>query len=941
MRAHVAMIGIASLLGACSGMLNKPAATVGGITSGNEDRRSNLLVTQSRGLLRPTPSSPVEADPWTAIRHYEALQELRIDAQTRAEALRRAAYLRVWLYDNGGADDGALLDDAIALYRRALSEHPGDAGNDGALYQMARALHLRGDVASSASALVTLVEAFPESSLVADASFRAGELLYAQRRFGPAADAYARVPSSAPMHTTAQHKLAWSRFGEGRYDQAAAGFTAVLDRILPVDGVYRNRGEAIRASAPSDQALVRDSLRGFGLSYAALGGVHALEDRLYREAGRETRHPLLYAALGETLLERERYSDAADAFLAFTQRHSHHEWAPDFHLRSIHAYEAGGFEGAAMASRKRFARRYMPDAPYWRDRGASPEIVAALHGALEQLATHYHRRARETEPDGPHESYLQAVEWYERLLRLPDEAITDADGRVATRMRLAEALFDGGRLASAAEQFARVSEDQNASQPLAHDAALMSVYALRRIAAREDGAIGTKAMRQAITAASQLAERHPEHPQRLAVLTRAAEDALHLGDYALALTLAGKALDAPALERELMVAALSVTGDAHFANEDFAMAETAYAELHSTLAPDDPRRDEEAERLAAAIYRQGERARAAENYREAAERFARVAERVPASSLSAGAMYDAAVMHAEAGQWRESAAVLERFREARGGHALQADGDKRLADAYDRLERPSDAALVYRRIAAREDEASATRREAAWLAAQRFEDARESAEARASWEDYVSQHPLPVADAQRARARLAELDGRRRLHWMGEILRAARDSGSSDDEAVQLLVARARLAIGREHARQARELSLSQPLAEHLQRRRSQVKEAVDLLARAADSGFDTIVTEATFEMASLHHDFARDLSRVEPPAGLDAAMRDEYRLLLEDHAYPLEEQAIALYERNLQWLADGAWDDWVRRSAAQLAELAPGVYGKREQRENEYVLLD
>jgi hypothetical protein len=54
-----------------------------------------------------------------------------------------------------------------------------------------------------------------------------------------------------------------------------------------------------------------------------------------------------------------------------------------------------------------------------------------------------------------------------------------------------------------------------------------------------------------------------------------------------------------------------------------------------------------------------------------------------------------------------------------------------------------------------------------------------------------------------------------------------------------------------------------------------------------------------------------------------------QYQMLLEEEAYPFEEKAISLHERNHQRLAEGVFDQWVERSMQVLAELFPGRYAR------------
>jgi hypothetical protein len=53
--------------------------------------------------------------------------------------------------------------------------------------------------------------------------------------------------------------------------------------------------------------------------------------------------------------------------------------------------------------------------------------------------------------------------------------------------------------------------------------------------------------------------------------------------------------------------------------------------------------------------------------------------------------------------------------------------------------------------------------------------------------------------------------------------------------------------------------------------------------------------------------------------------------VLLEEQAYPFEEQAIQIHEVNLRRSWEGVFDDWVQKSFGALRELMPGRFDKRE----------
>ena len=84
--------------------------------------------------------------------------------------------------------------------------------------------------------------------------------------------------------------------------------------------------------------------------------------------------------------------------------------------------------------------------------------------------------------------------------------------------------------------------------------------------------------------------------------------------------------------------------------------------------------------------------------------------------------------------------------------------------------------------------------------------------------------------------------------------------------------------------------------------------------------------------MAEIYFDFSRVADRIRAAgATCTAAELQEYELALEDEAFPFEEKAIEVHEKNLELMRAGIYNAWIEKSLAQLAELMPARYAKGE----------
>lgn len=938
----------ALLLCACQSQAYRHTApTVANITRSNDMQRNRFALVKTPTILPIVKSKRLEPNAQAALYNYDQLVELAANPQIRAEALRRSADLRVQLADadTGGGDHGAELHIAVERYQRLLAEQPGYAHNDEVLYQLARADQLAGDTEPATRALVELGRRYPASQLAADAHFRAGELLFMHERYAQAEPEYRAVVeqgAKAPYFEPAQYKLAWSLYKQSKYEECLPPFLAILERELPQPAPQDTAAaEAAVGTAKAD--MVAGSLRASSLAFAALGGGTAI-NRHFEQAGEPRFYVLTYAALGSLLLEKHRYSDAAGAYSAFVERHPGQALAPAFAGRAIAAYRQGGFDDTMAQEEARYADRYAPGAAYWGGQPPSAEVMAELRKDLDELGPYYHARAqRAADAPARQTDFAAAAAAYRKLLEIFPNDPKAAD----TNLLYADALYDGGQTREAAAQYLRTAYGY-AGNAKAPDAAYAAVQALQKLAQEAPAAEHNAVLRQSVEASLKLADSFPAHPQRGAVLVRAAADLYAIGELDQAVAVAGRALQAdPALPLELRSQALAVAADARFAQNHYAEAETAYSSLLKVLPSADPGYAAAAQRLAASVYKQGEIARDAGDLRTAARHFLRVGTVVPDAGIRAGAEYDGAVALLTLQDWPAATQTLEAFRSRYPAHPLLGDVDKKLAMAYDKNNQPAAAAEVYARVAQRAAEPADTRRDAAWLSAQLFDRAALPQRAVPAYESYVAAYagaPAPSFDrAMQARRRLADLardghDAAAYQRWLHEIVGADNVAGAARTDQSHLLAAQASLELARIDAELARAIPLNLPLAQSLARRKAATETAVAALEGAAAYGFADVTTAATYELGNVYRDFGQALAESQPPRQLQGEALEQYKLLLAEQADPFDQKAVAAYEANLQALArQDVWNDWVRRSAGELAALAPAKYGKHEQSEASY----
>jgi hypothetical protein len=248
----------------------------------------------------------------------------------------------------------------------------------------------------------------------------------------------------------------------------------------------------------------------------------------------------------------------------------------------------------------------------------------------------------------------------------------------------------------------------------------------------------------------------------------------------------------------------------------------------------------------------------------------------------------------------------------------------------------SRAADELMRIADMDGQDADVRRASLWEAAGLKSETGDAAGAVAAWTRYVQRYPYPLDQAMQARQTLVDLARRtgnetQTIFWLEALVAADADSGEARTELSRTLAARATIELIVPNRLAFESVALAAPLEKTLKQKKALMEATLADYARAADYGIREVTTESTYRIAEIYHQFGEALFESERPADLDAEALDQYEILLEEQAYPFEEQAIAIHESNAARARDGVYDTWVIQSFEELAELVPARYARQE----------
>lgn len=860
------------------------------------------------------------------------------DAALRSEALRRLGDLNLESSESERIErelitnEGLRATEAIHLYSALLKTYPKYERNDSVLYQLARAYELNAQPDKALASLDQLVAAYPNSHYLDEAQFRRGELLFSNKTYPKAQNAYEaviKIGASSAFYNQSLYKHGWSLFKQGENERSLDSFAGVLDSMLISKRSASELVELESLSRPNRE-LVEDTFRVMSITFSYLDGPKTIGDFVKRRAPRPYSY-LLYARLGDLYIEKERYTDAADCYRAFVSQDRNNEKAPLLEMQAIEAYQKGGFPQLVLQGKKEFVENYSFGTAYWQGRDPKKEakVVAELKTNLKDVAQYYHAQAQRSKNVA---DYQEAAKWYHSYLTsFPD----DPDSAV-TNFLLADTLFESKQYLDAAKEY-----ESTAYRYGDHEKAAAAGYAAIVAYGKQEETLNGEAKAsvhsRSVDSSLKFAQTFSAHPESAAVLTRAATDLYSIKDYPRAIATADAVLaHQPPADATKQRVAWTVIGNSNFEQGVFDKAEAAYGHAQTLMPANDPERAVIVERLAASIYRQGEQKSKSGESAAAVDDFLRVAALAPTSKVRANADFDAAALLVKDKQWDRAVVVLEGFRRNFPQSPLQADVTRDLAVAYTESNRPGQAAAEFEQIAQAQGESPDVQREATLQAADLYDKAGNAAKSRAMLEAFVKHFPQPLNPAMEARNKLSLMtatsgDTVARDFWLRDIIAADRAAGAARSDRSRALAARATLTLAAPVREQFRSIKLVVPLKKSLTEKRKAMEAALKAYEQAADYQVAEITTAATFESAELYRQLGKDLMSSERPKNLSKDELEQYNVLLEEQAFPFEEKAIKLHEVNTGRTKDGTDDEWVQKSFAALAQLNPGRYGKVE----------
>ena len=878
------------------------------------------------GELPPLPlaeAEPVKPTRAEVLEAYERVYGLIPDSVGNHAVGKRLADLKMSVgedLDIEGAENP--YADAVALYE-SLLESAQEEGRDQILYQLARAYDLVGDTDAAVGYLDRLIDGYPQSSYAVEARFRRAEIAFSADRYRQAEQDYGFVVSEGrqtPYWLNATYMQGWAQFKLGDLDRGLTSFFNVVDSVLSE--------RSFEELPTTEQELLTDSLRVVTLALAYLDGPETLAEHM-RALHRPDWQYEVYRALADDYLADERYLDSVATWATFIDQNSLDARAPSAHIGMIDTLVEADFPSEVRPRKEEFVARYGIYSEFWdiHEQTVRESYLSELKTYLKELANLAHGQAQETDLRA---DYLQAAAWYDEIVvTFPQDPST-----AEYLFLLGEVYTEAGEHGRAVASYQRVVHEFT-DHPRADEAGYAAILGLQNLVATAPEEELELWQRLTIDAQIEFAMLFSADERAPAVQGAAADSLFALTEYAEAVNLADNLINTwPDLTPALKKTALLILGHGYFELGNFVAAESAYHRLLAMELQQEEQQQVE-QRLLAAVYRQGEAAEEIGDTDGAVAHYLRLADIDPGADLAAQGQFDAVAVVEEAGRIDEAAVLLSGFRASFPDHALTAGLEKRLADMYERTGDRHNAAAEYLTLSETAED-SEVRRQSKYRAAELYLELGDEPRAIEQFKGYAHNYEQPLDLNLEAVQQLDLLyqkagDGKSRRYWLNRKIDIHRKMGTAATERATFLAAEAQYVFAEDERADFEVIRLTHPLPKSLKRKQKALTRTVKAYEAVADYQVARFSTASTYQIANLYASLSSSIMASDRPDNLSELELEQYEILLEEQAFPFEEQAIALHEINMRRSWEGVYDDWVKKSFAELRRLMPARFDKQE----------
>lgn len=878
---------------------------------------------------------------------YEAyLKHATDDTSLRQSAINRLAELEFELGNKiqkenenlkeGGdeAKDEELynqrLNKTIELLSTSIRDFPNSKGNDKTLYQLAKAYDLQGQQQNTRRTLERLVHKHKKSPHYVESQFRLAEIYFSERNFKKAEDAYNEVVSSKKnevFYEKAIFKRGWTRFKLEFYEEA-------IDDFL-VSVTYHGFPDYEDLN-PQELQQFNEYFRAIGLCFSYLGGAEPINEFFKNNSDFKYLY-YTYAYLADIYLKQLRYTEAADTLDYFITHYPKSENIPESHIKMLDIWKESGFQNQLFKAVEVFYSKYNPSSQYWVKTNPNRKIYKKIFTSLEKylliMAAHHHNKYQKKHKKA---DYVKAKQWYERYLKHYNSYARKNN----IHFLFAELLAERKSHNKALFYYELAAYDGEII--LNKDAAYATITTTNMLLNKKaDPQDKEEWLNKHIKYSTIYTRLYPADKRSVKIISNAAAMAFKAKQYSRAIEISELIPSTSVVSKSTLNAQI-VKAHAYFELKQYANAEAAYQTVLDQERLGKKTKAKMEDKLALSIYKQAAVENEQKNIEQATRNYLRISDAAPRSSIAATGMYDAIALFMQHEKWNEAIYNIKRFKSLYPRHKLNAEASKKLSVAYLKSGQGIKAAQEFEKMSSFGGDTK-TKIAALWKAAELYESKNDTKAAIRTYKDLVKNYRRPYPQYLEAMLKITTLYGaagntKQVTSWRKKIISAdKRVSKKHKNDRTKFIASTASLSLAKDVHINFDKIKLTLPLKKSLQKKKRAMQSAVEYYGKASTYGIAETTTEATFAIAQIYKNFSTALLESERPRNLKGDDLEQYQILLEDRAFPFEEKAIEFFETNLTRVNQGVYNEWIKKSYAELEKLFPARY-KREARLDDYI---
>lgn len=876
------------------------------------------------------------------LKRYLTLFEHAESPAVKIDALNRINNLRVKYNISSkklAIDNIRQSEVVLDSYDRIIDSDISYQRIDELIYQTAKAQAFIGNEKESIKRLKMLIGLYPNSELFDESNFRMAEAYFKLGDYAKAESSYKKIltfSKGKAFHQRARFKLGWSIFKLDRYEDASKRAIETLDQYPTLLDAL-----SVNSMAAEDQVLVDDTFKLLSIIFSKQKNAETIE-ALQQAISNKHYAFLLYDSLFRFYLSQDRFEEAALITDAYTRNYPQDFNAYLMAINTIKTYKKGGFDIQEWRAKESFVESFGISSTYWTQLTAAQvtDVKPRVNQYLSELAHSYYVRMQNSiKNKAKHPVYSayakRSSDYYLELV-----ATNPAENVNARHLFLAaEALNLSSKSEAEVLNVIKIYEaaayKYNKSYAVsvkAGYAAILGYEKLKTSTSTRAKVLSPNFVKKRQMSIESYAQFFPDSNHTPILLNDLANELFSARNYTKALAVSAKVVSNANTKLNVLYSSWLISAHSAFELKKYKTAENAYQAALSFKRSKSKYVLQE--RLAASIYKQAEMEN---NLEVSAELYLKVVDTVPSSSIVPQALYDASSQFLASKKWQQAIATLSYFQFSYPNHDLYDDASEKLIFAYVENKESISAAEILVRVSNKSpDKVKASNY--LYRAADLYHNNGFEYEGVQLYETFVNRYEKKFdlnIEALHLIVQFNENSGNKRAAklWKYKLVKYEKQDSSKRTARSSFIAAYAALSLAMQDYKIFEEYKLTLPLKTSLAQKKMLLTGVIKKFESLVDYDVADVISASTYQIAQVYRALAQDLMLSERPTQLNELQLAQYDILLEEQAYPFEEQALEIYKINLSKVPDGQFDDWIKLSLSVLADMNPAEY-KREFKE-------